>query len=483
MQRSGHYRKRPRPFAICAALFACAFAATGGEPTYTLGTPTQVGPMYDTGYSVSNLWLSANTGFVSSAGWQMTNGVCETDASVPTGEKYTLVAAEAGFSWERLKPEYYRGDRITAPDGVDWAATYAEYQAQQARGEAQGFLFNVDENDPCVYVVDGGLQSFTWVLTDGTAKRDMYVVSSTCSGRPRRIFWTDSPYNSSPVSLVGKFVRLYGNEELTKKVIGPKEVISGGVVMTNASAVLKGLYIDETSQTLYAAGDLSGQCVMAYYETGDFRKILHVQVIEVSRPVANALSGTIGTALRPDGGGYPTEGLVPCITAGDTNTEDDRGNYLYQHEGQHSYSPKHKNVYPLRPTVGKRWKAEICWKETDPMGVVWPFEIDQYTIDWPQQGHLYVRGDVNGDSGAKVYLPKAYTFELQKYQDPDGHARDTGGNVFYTTGEGWSLLKLTADCLEGFADAFFQGGLQLFIHRAFDLFQLFAVGLLQLFHA
>ena len=429
-----------------AGLIAPAFAEV---PIYTLGSPRPA-QIRDVSDPAENVWLASNAVFVATAGFSAVDVANEqVDA---TGMDVLLVEAEIGFSWERAKPEYYLSDRIDAPANVDWNATYNRYcELTAENGGVSGFLFNTDGNDPGIFAITGGSQTFEWILQDGSTNKMTYTVAMSGSGRPRRIYWTDSPYNAPPISLSGKFVKFMGNAELLTLRYGTETNITGGVAQETKNKIVSGLYVDPESQVLYAAGQLSGQCVMVYYDTGSYSNILAVQVVEVRKPEAIARRGVIGEALRPDGQGYPIEGLVPRVATGIGDATDNRGNYLYQHTGRHSYSPKHNAVFPLRPTVGERWLASIYWMETDAMGVQWPFEYDQYENDWPKDGQIYVRGDVqdaNGarDYGAKIHLDKVYTAELQKYQEPEGHAMAVeGDNSFYTKGEGWSLLRLEAE--------------------------------------
>ena len=427
------------------------FAEPDGAVSYTIVPPELPGFVQFSHAGtevVSNAWMN---GVQVSSGGVATN-VAETvrDSNNPNLKRYQVRTSEVGFGWERNRPEYYLSDAVNPPDDVDWNRTREEYDRQYAemaaRGESPGFLLNPDPNNLCVYAIAGGSQPFTWYFRDGSSNTVNYVIGATCSGRPRRIYWTDPPYNAPTINLQGKYVRIFDNGGVTKVTLGVVTNLVGGVQMPQTNTVVSGVYVDETAQVMYAKGRPRGQFVLAYYDTGSYDKILHVEVIEVSEPIVTTAFGTIGQKLAPTGLGYEIEGLLPRVTAGIGDSDDNRGDYLYQHAGKYSYSPKHDDVYPLRPTVGRRWKAEIYWMETDPMGVQWPFELDQYENDWPARGHLYVRGDKLGDTGAKIYIPDDYSAELSGYQEPEGHALAVGGDGgFSTIGEGWSLLKLTGD--------------------------------------
>ena len=434
---------------LLLGLLAASLGGGAAElPTYTLGTPLPAA-VNCTSDAAQNEWLASNAVFVATAGFATNDGLSL--KAVTENTLFALTEAEVGFSWERAKPEYYLSDRLEAPENVDWNATYAHYQELQAKGEEAGFLFNPNKLDPCVYAISGGNQSFEWIYRDGTTNKMTYVIALSYNGRPRRVYWTDSPYNGPTISLAGKFVKFMGNDELLTLRYATQTNVVGGVSQATENKIVSGLYVDPQAQVLYAAGQLSGQCVMVYYDTGSYENILAVQVVEVRKPEALELKGTIGKALRPDGQGYNVDGLVARVSTGIGDSTDARGDYLYHHRGNYSYSKKNGDVFPLRPTVGARWLASVYWMETDAMGVQWPFEYDQYENDWPEEGQVYVRGGEVGadgvtDYGAKMFIDTTYSASLEKFQEPEGHARAVGGdNSFYTTDEGWSLLRLVAD--------------------------------------
>ncbi len=420
-----------RKISLSVAVIALPFAAAlGAAAHYSLGLPGA--PTICTNLN-KNAWLESNSAYaVMSVVTPGTNNAVSA-VTVAGAPQVKLAAVEAGFALERTKPEYFLGDRIVPPGGVDWPATY------ELCGMASppGFLF--DPKGEAVYVAAGGTLSFTWVLTDGSRLPMTYVTSSSCQGRPRRIYWTDKPYNAPCIDLTGKFVKFFGSDEILGLDYTTPAVAGG---LTN---VIKGLYIDEDTHLLNACGGIEGQVIMAYYDAGTYENLLHIQTVEVCRPQVNVLSGEIGRALKPDGRGYDTTGLRarPTVVA----VSDDRGDYLYQHKGQYSYSPKNGNVYPLRPTMDCRWNAEVYWMETDEMEVQWPFELDHYECDWPKDTTVFVRGDAPGsDGGRPIYIPSDYMATLMSYQEPEGHALAPGADgTFTSVGEGYSLLRLISD--------------------------------------
>ena len=424
--------------AVVAAATCASLLARGEAPTYVLGVPAAP-TMYISSNAGDNEWLAANNAYAAMSIAATTGGVSRVvDVDSPQME---LASAEAGFPIERSKPDYYLADVIEPPENVDWAATYANYIALPA-SERSNFIF---DDDSCrLFAAKGGTVNFTWALSDGTSRLMTYIVSLSCSGRPRRIYWTDYPYNAPGIDLTGKFVKFLGNDELLTIRYGSVTNVTAGIPQVITNKIVSGVHLDPSTKMLYAYGQLQGQAVMAYYDTGTFDRLLHVQVIEVCRPQVNRMKGEIGRALKPDGRGYDVSGLRAQPTY--VQPSDNRGDWYYQHQGQHSYSPKHGNVYPLRPTKDCPWNMEVYWMETDEMEVDWPFELDQYECDWPADATVFVRGSDGG--GRPVYVPSDYTATLMKYQDPEGHARavETDG-TFYKVEERRPRMEVVGDSI------------------------------------
>ena len=168
-------------------------------------------------------------------------------------------------------------------------------------------------------------------------------------------------------------------------------------------------------------------------------------MVEVCGPDLKTVPGYIGRQLEPTGDGYNIVGLSAMVTEG-INSTDDVGDYVYQHKGKHSYSPKNGNLYAIRKTVGEPWMIEVYWRQKDLMGVSWPFEVLNYECDWPADAEQYVRGNASGtngmDYGLTVPISDTYTPTLMGFQEPDGHAL-LDNSVFSSKSSGYSLLKLT----------------------------------------
>ena len=89
------------------------------------------------------------------------------------------------------------------------------------------------------------------------------------------------------------------------------------------------------------------------------------------------------------------------------------------------------------------WALEIYWQHKGRMGVVWPYEVDWYSCDWPAHPQLFVLGDSPTDQ-APALIPTELSAALMEDMDPPLHANlSPSGRSFSTTQSGTCLLKYT----------------------------------------
>ena len=428
------FRCRPYRLVLGFALAACAFPCllAAAAKSYSLAVPGAP-VLRDTTDATSNVWLSSNNVFAAAASFvPVSSGGTSMRSSSETAslDVFMLASSVAGFAIQRIQPQYYLSDEIVPPDDVDWTATWALFQTNTA--ENSNFLF--DPQGQRVFAIVGGNQTLTWVTSTGDRIAQTYVIASVVQGRPYRLFWTDHPYDAPSISLSGKFVKFYGDASIVNPVYGVQTNLTGGLVQIISNAVVRGVYLDPSTKLLSVYGDVRGQFVLAYYDSGAYDTLKHVEVVEVGPPDVIEMTGEIGKSIEPSGSGYGVVGLTPSPRA--DSATDNRGDYYYQHKGQFSYSPKNNYVFPLRPTVGESWRLPVYWMENDPFATAWPFELCHYSCDWGSNVKTVV-------AGGKVLIPSDYTPTLMGYQEPEGHARAPANNEFTTTGAGLSLLKLT----------------------------------------
>lgn len=417
------------------AIPLAAFAAEDA-PSYTLSVPS-ASVLRNTTDGAQNEWLSSNNVFIAGSCWAAapTN---ETAASLPTvagSPQMILASCEAGFPVERLKPEVWLGNELPVPVGADWTKTYEKFLASAS--EQSAFIF--DPAGQRVFAQKGGSHQFTWVLAGGEEQTRTYLISPIAEGRPYKLFWTDAPYNAPPVNMSGKYVRLFGPDSIVKPVYGTQVSDMNGQRITNENVIVSGVYLDSSSSCLFARGNVSGQFIVAFYDSGSYERLQRLQVVEVGEPTVNQMKGYVGEKIEPYGMGYSTGGLYPSPVALGSDPNDTSGAYYYQHRGTYSYSPKNNWLYPIRPTTGSSWKLDVYWMETDKHGIAWPFERCNYDCSWNTNKMTTLV------AGAPVKLPTGYSVELSSFQEPEGHARAPEGDIFKTDKAGFSLLKVAGN--------------------------------------
>lgn len=357
---------------------------------------------------------------------------------VPTPDykpSYVLAYSAFGHVVTGNRPDYYLGDPLIAPTNevpAGWRVNWASMASSNITG---GIFYEASVQR--LYASIGGPATVRWVFTDGRSNIVVlrnYLISSTPSRRPYRIYWTEPPYNAPTVDLQGRHVEFHWNNEIP-------------AVVTNSLGQIRGLFVDDMGKLHAAPGPdpqnapLQGMLVMQYFKTGDLRDQVPggVIVVEVRRPEVNTLAGEIGKRLLPKDSPYGYRGLDAHVTRGT-----DTPAFLYQHQGQYSHSPKNGWVFPVRPSIEAPWMSEIYWEEPDQMGTLWPYELDWYAAAWPEDSQPYIRGS-NGKLGAEIALSPSLSPKLEDAQQPPGHAILASDGVFHTTSEGYSLLRFSAN--------------------------------------
>lgn len=334
---------------------------------------------------------------------------------VPGESRYGLVADSVlgATDADLSAPQYYLGDKIVPPEGtIDWEkihtnlATYSHH-------------FLVDVNSRSVYAAAGGSATFSWPMTDGSVTEATCQIAYSCKGRPKRVFWTNYPHNAPPVSLNSSFAKLYGDPSLIS--VKKKTVTLPDSNLTISEEITHGIYIDEKTNAVNVVqgdresnGDLRGQFLVAYYSSGSYTDLLGIEVVEVSSPEPVMLVGEVGVAVKPHGGGFPTENLVPYpVTVSPT---DDKGDYFYQHRTESPNHRQNRQVYPLRPTDSANMRLQVWWKEADAFDTLWPFELSVYDCSWSEKPLIQV---VSGDGSTPVPLmignANGYSADYEKY--------------------------------------------------------------------
>jgi len=347
-----------------------------------------------------------------------------------------------------IAPFVAAGLGSTGPSNTYYAVQYKGYPLDLHRGD-------VFASQPTV--TPGRLVLFWYQLglLDGMAwpaEMDDYSADwpADVEQVASKIYWTwqadgtDLGQWGPPVSVTnlnaGTDVTIDWSGEVPPLEIDP---ISG--IITNT------LELDKALGELHAR-IATGRVLLHYTDsknlTNSFLRVEYVRVVPYSPDVVDdwmagsPTSWYVGDQLlaatnRPDMTDFPLvrKGL------GSNNS-----GYAYQQTD--STSPMNGDVFAIKPTVGND-NVEVFWERTNFLGMVWPYEMHQYTARWPTnlpaKYQLFARGSL-GNPGESVSLPAALNPSLMPYEDPIGHA-SLSGTTFISRqptmpgGSAWSLIQ------------------------------------------
>ena len=271
-----------------------------------------------------------------------------------------------------------------------------------------------------LYAIDQGAVTVQWNMLDETVSSIIYVISDAPAGRPVYLYWTEPPYGAPSVAL-------------PKGPILPTIYYNNQIVDTNM------VWLD-SANGLHAAKDARGKFLLTYSskDAKGVETIQATEVVQVLEPLVTVQTVDIGQRLLPSSLAYGTSNLSAQVTRGLLNpmTQDPASQFLYQH----AQGPQNGWLYSVRKTAAP-WQIEVYWMAKSQLDVVWPFEVDNYSADWPTNAQLYARGAPNsGNLGPSVQFPASLSVALMDFQEPAGHAV-LQGNSLNTSGSGRCLLK------------------------------------------
>ena len=385
---------------------------------------------------------------------------------------WSLSAWSVGRTFSEQPPDAKVGEYLTRfpreADEIDWEATFAAIRRSEAgtNGYIQvvGGTTNLAET---LLVTRSGAMAVPFVLKDGTTVESVYSFSAATAARPYRLFATRRDEgNSAPfVDLTGRFVRFFGDPA----VITPRyAVTSAGTAGATSSNVVWGIDYDPATSHMLTARYIvdeatgaidcpKGQFVLAYYDTETKDHLVASIVVEITPPAVNTLQATVGSELRPVGGGWDIKDLQGVVNKGaEKDPDDPYAPYVERFaapSGQELSNEYHGKIYAIAPTdkttsgamnMAMPWKADIYWKTPDPMGVMWTFENDWYLVGWPADTYRLVISDDPSKPGLKWAIPTNYTAQVLGYKAPNSltAAIDGASGEVTVGGEGKFLLKI-----------------------------------------
>ena len=353
------------------------------------------------------------------------------------------------------------------PDEIDWDGTFAAIRASEAASQGYiqivGGTTNLNE---MLLITRSGAMAVPFVLKDGSRVESVYTFSAATAARPYRLFATrrDEGNSAAFIDLTGRFVRFFGDPAIiapryAMTSAGTSNVVWGIDYDPVMSHMLTARYI--VNEATGAIDCPKGQFVLAYYDTETKEHLVASIVVEITPPAVNTLQTTVGSELRPVGGGWNIADLQGVVNKGAeiASSDDPYAPYVEKFsapKGQELSNKYHGKIYAIAPTdkttsgalsMAMPWKADIYWKTSDPMGVMWTFENDWYLVSWPDDTYRLVIADDPAKPGLAWAIPTNYTAQVLGYKAPNSlvaKSESTTGEVT-VNGEGKFLLKIMTD--------------------------------------
>ena len=368
-----------------------------------------------------------------------------TNAVLPVGGLFGAEWSAHSQPVASLRADVALGSVIAAPLGTDTTRPPANFVPVKVGKNPVAYYECTDPPGGAFWVPSTGQViaaqpnnlTVDWITLAGTTNRQVLNVSAVPLKRPARLFWTESPYDAPEVSLQGLFPAIHSNSEVPPPVLDIVTNVNGGVtnVVTN---YLAGVWIDAQKQ-LHAT-EVSGLFVIEYYQEGTYEQQVQpqgIEVVQVLKPDLQIVAADVGARLLPldtywanvDG----INGILPNVTQGLNETA-----YVYGQTG-----PKNNWAFAIKRTWMEPWALEVYWQHKGRMGVLWPYEVDWYSCDWPAHPQLLVLGDTPTDQPPAL-IPTELSAALMEDMDPPLHANlSASGRSLSTTQPGTCLLKYT----------------------------------------
>ena len=286
-------------------------------------------------------------------------------SGTPTGGGLTLVRSGFGQPVQSvpfLKPRASVGGEIV-PDESNLLGV-----APDLILPPEGAYYLASQNK--LIATQPGLVNVTW----GTVTRQ-YLISPAATQPPVGLYWA----LTADGGVGGPAVQV--PSDIAIQFLWNANVPQGSILLNN--------------QSLTAVGPASG-LVVAVYTRKSNGQYVGLEVVDVRDPNPNLstqLITDIGTFLSP---------AVPAANAGPVvfryGLAPDPGHYLEQY--RRSGDPNDGRAYAFKPTTGPN-QINLFWTRVGLAGIVWPYEMDSYTAQWPgdfesKAMRFYLTDDQNG---------------------------------------------------------------------------------------
>jgi Concanavalin A-like lectin/glucanases superfamily len=366
------------------------------------------------------------------------------NAVLPTdGRRFGLESSALGQTVQSVLADVAVGDVISPPPGFTTNLPPANFTPVIAGSgtnvsyyvSADGGAFYVASKEVVIAAQPNNVK-IVWTNRFGLSRTQVINVSAVSTRRPSKLFWTERPYDAPVVDMSGLFPVIHYNSEVPPPIYEIVTTTNGSFVTTTTN-VVSGVWLDGNKQ-LHAV-NVDGIFLIEYYVTGNYEQQvpgIGVEVIRVQTPETQIVDADMGERLLPtdsywaDADGI--NGVIPDTSQSDTDTV-----LAYGQEG-----PKKNWAFPLRRTWMDPWSLEVYWKQTGVMGVQWPYEVDWYSVDWPDHPQVFVIGDDGATDQAPAIIPTDLTARILPDMDPPLSARlSDSGSSFTASKPGYSMLE------------------------------------------
>ena len=187
------------------------------------------------------------------------------------------------------------------------------------------------------------------------------------------------------VDAVQEPVRLYLTENGTNSTGAPTVDVSSVSVTPHYNQAITAAVLTNVAGRLHATGG-TGKVLLEYRDKSAPTNFLGVEILDIRSFVPDSvLPVDVGAWLQPNTNRssippLASRGLPDVIEVKDGQTNVLSPHFAYQytragdaHDGQ---------VFAVRPTSAND-QIELFWFRTNLASVVWPYEMDRYTADWP----------------------------------------------------------------------------------------------------
>ena len=344
--------------------------------------------------------------------------------SVVNNPQFIVAEVQVGAPCGAIVANYGIGDVLDAPDGVADGAV--------PNISAADNVFWIDYAD-MLLAVDSGAAVVQWEMADGTINTMTYAISSNPKERPVRLYWTDDE-NGKPLQNAGPTIQFGQNYRVD---LFPSSSVS---INTNnyqwsysgSEAPPNDVWLD--GSYLHAKEDVAGKFLLTYSRLNEdgFRQYLGHEVVEVLAPMSEKQEVSVGDRLTPMKRKYDIADLFSTISRGATDPTGENPDNIFVYK--HNQGAKNGWIWAVRETEAA-WQVEIYWKAKEKLDVIWPFEVDIYSISWGDDLQQYVRGDLDaGDYDPLVYIPSELSASVMPYQTLAGGTGESDAFAFVEDG-------------------------------------------------